>query len=61
MAKTKWQKPLIMQCPVCGTELHILNQKKVKCLCLNRFVVLGSGKDKQLIQLLEDESVDKNE
>lgn len=51
MAKRKWQKPIIIPCPVCGTELHILNQREVKCLCLNRFAVLGSGKDKQLVEL----------
>lgn len=51
MSKKKWIKPTIIPCPVCGTELHILNQKVVKCLCLNKFAVLGSGRDKQVIEI----------
>lgn len=43
-------KKIIMLCPVCGTELHITNQREFRCKCLNKFVVLGSGKDKQLIK-----------
>lgn len=59
MAKSKWQKPLILLCPVCGTELHILNQREVKCLCLNKFAVLGSGKDKQLVEIQQVQAAKK--
>lgn len=59
MSKSKWKKPTILLCPVCGTELHILNQRKVKCLCLNRFEVLGTGRDKRLVPVEDVPAVKK--
>lgn len=44
-------KKTIMLCPVCGTELHITNQREFKCKCLNKLMVLGSGNDRQLVKL----------
>ena len=43
----------IMLCPQCGTELHVTNQREVKCKCLTKLAVLGSGRDRQLIKLNE--------
>ena len=44
-------KTTIMLCPVCGTELHITNQREFRCKCLNKLIVLGSGNDRQIIKI----------
>lgn len=50
---------IILLCPVCGTELHVTNQREFKCKCLNKLIVLGSGKDRQLVKLEDAPAVRK--
>lgn len=54
MSKNKYVTKLL--CPVCGTELHITNQREVKCLCLTKFHVIRNGKDKKLVQKGEEQA-----
>jgi len=46
-------------CPVCGTELHISNQREVKCLCMSKLIVLKNGKDKQLVKIEDAPAIRK--
>lgn len=49
----------VMLCPICRTELHITNQREFKCKCLNKLIVLGKGKDRQLVKLEDAPAVKK--
>lgn len=49
----------IKLCPVCGAELHITNHKQFKCKCLSKLLVLGSGKDMQVVKLEDGPAVRK--
>lgn len=50
---------MIMLCPVCGTELHITNQREFKCKCLTKLIILGRGKDRQVVKLADAPAIKK--